>query len=313
MSTIMAEAMSPIDSAATPKRADGGPTSADAPFRGLHVIPAIFRANAGSISLTYALFVAESVLLVFQPFVLGLAIDGLLKGAYLPLGWFALQHLAHLLIGVARRAYDTRMFGRIHADLVTRIVLEQRGRNVEVTRLVARSGLSREFVEFFENQVPVVIETVFLMIGGLAILATYDRGLVGLCIALIVPASILNAFYARRTFGQSARLHDALEREVEVIERGQPAEIRAHYESVVRCQIELSDSEARNFGVMELFVLGLVVGSLAIACGGVAATPGEIQAVLRYVWMFVNGLDRLPYLIQQTSRLFDVGRRCASS
>ena len=97
---------------------------------------------------------------------------------------------------------------------------------------------------------------------------------------------------------------------VDQIER---AQIRNHYGTVAQCEVALSDSEAWNFGAMELFVLALVVGSLVLSCGVVAATPGEIQAVLRYVWMFVNGLDGLPYLIHQTSRLFDVGRRCSAS
>ena len=63
------------------------------------------------------------------------------------------------------------------------------------------------------------------------------------------------------------------------------------------CQIALSDSEAWNFGTMELFVLALVAGSLVVSCGSVAATPGEIQAVLRYVSMFRNWFGRtsLPY------------------
>ena len=108
-------------------------------------------------------------------------------------------------------------------------------------------------------------------------------------------------------------MNDSLEREVDVIQQGEPAEIREHYRTVAHYEIALSDSEAWNFGAMELFVLGLVVGSLVLSCGVVAATPGEIQAVLRYVWMFVNGLDGLPYLIHQTSRLFDVGRRCMAS
>ncbi len=287
--------------------------SRDSSARGLHVIPAIFKANLRSICLTYLLFAVENLINVIEPYVLGLAIDGMLKGSYEPLGWFAAQHLAHLVIGVARRAYDTRMFGRIHADLVTQLVLDHRRRDVEVTRIVARSSLLREFVAFFEQQVPVVIQTAFLIVGGLAILATYDRGLVILCIALILPACVLNTFYARRTFALSGKMHDSLEREVDVIEQGEPAEIREHYRTVAHYEIALSDSEAWNFGAMELFVLGLVVGSLVLSCGVVAATPGEIQAVLRYVWMFVNGLDGLPYLIHQTSRLFDVGRRCTAS
>ena len=313
MSTIKAEPMAAFEGSTASSGGDAGIWSRDNGSTGLHVIPAIFRANPGSICLTYALFTAENLISVIEPFVLGLAIDGLLKGSYVALGWFAAQHLGHLVIGTARRAYDTRMFGRIHADLVTDLVLEQRRREVEVTRIVARSALLREFVEFFERQVPVVIQTAFLVIGGLAILATYDRSLVLLCVALIVPASVLNVRFARRTFAQSGRLHDALEREVDVINRGRPDEIREHYGAVARSQIELSDSEAWNFGTMELFVLALVVGSMVLSCRGVTATPGEIQAVLRYVWMFINGLDGLPYLIQQTSRLCDVGRRCTGS
>jgi hypothetical protein len=118
--SMCAEPMHCENSAKTRQpREQGDPSSLDSGARGLHVIPAIFRANLGSICLTYVLFAVENVINVIEPFVLGLAIDGMLKGSYEPLGWFATQHLAHLVIGVARRAYDTRMFSRIHADLVT--------------------------------------------------------------------------------------------------------------------------------------------------------------------------------------------------
>ena len=73
--------------------------------------------------------------------------------------------------------------------------------------------------------------------------------------------------------------------------------------------MRISDSEALNFGAMELFVMALIAASLARSCG-TTATPGEIMAVLRYVWMFVDGLYGLPFLIQQTSRLRDIGWCC---
>jgi hypothetical protein len=244
-----------------------------------------------------------------HPFALGLAIDGLIGRSYRGLAVFAALQLGHLLIGMARRAYDTRMFSRIHAELATRLVIDQRRRNVEVTRIAARSALSREFAAFFEHYVPVAIQTVFLMIGGVTILAAYDKTTVVLCVALIVPAGFLNIAYARRTLALSGQLHDALEREVDVIHQGQPGEIQGHYAAVARCEVRISDSEALNFGAMELFVTAVIAASLARSCG-TTATPGEIMAVLRYVWMFVGGLDGLPFLIQQTSRLRDVGRRC---
>jgi hypothetical protein len=294
----------------TPAEAEADAGDGDGLVQGARVLGAIFRAHRGSILLTYALFALENALWMAQPYSLGLAIDGLLRGSHRGLLVLFAQQLAHLLIGVLRRAYDTRMFSRIHTDLVTRLVLEQRRRDVEVTRVVARSALSREFADFFERYVPVALQTSFLMVGGLAILAAYDRSLVLLCVALIVPAGVLNSTYARRTLVLSGRLHDALEREVEVINRGEPGEIRHHYGTVARWRVRLSDSEAWNFGMMELFVMALVAASLVRSCGTVAATPGEILAVLRYVLMFVGGLDGLPVLIQQIIRLRDIGRRC---
>ena len=54
-------------------------------------------------------------------------------------------------------------------------MIDQRRRNVEVTRIAARSALSREFADFFEHYVPVAIQMVFLMVGGLTVLAAYDK------------------------------------------------------------------------------------------------------------------------------------------
>ncbi len=279
---------------------------------GLAILRAIFRRHGWPILLTYTLFMLENTFATAQPFALGLAIDGLIDRSYYNLAMFMGLQVIHLLIGVSRRTYDTRMFGHIHAELVSQLVVDQHRRQIELTRIAARSSLSHEFVDFFEQYVPIAIRIIFSMIGGLAILATYDRPTVLLCIALVVPAGFLNIAYSRRTLAYSGELHDALEHEVDVIRGGHPDEIRGHYAAVTQCQVRLSDSEAFNFGAMELFVLALIAVSLVRSCGSGPATPGEILAMLRYVHMFIGGLDGLPILIQKTSRLRDISRRCAA-
>ena len=129
--------------------------SREAGRTGQSVLRAIFRDHCWPILLTYTLFVLENALATAQPFALGLAIDGLIGGSYHGLAIFAASQLGHMLIGISRRAYDTRMFGGIHAELVSRLVIDQRRREVEVTRIAARSVLSREFADFFERYVPV--------------------------------------------------------------------------------------------------------------------------------------------------------------
>ena len=272
---------------------------------------ALFLSNRGRMLGTYALFNLENLLRLAQPLVLGWAINGLLKGSYVGLLLFVAQHLLHLLISSARQMYDTRAFTAIYTDLATRLVLDQRERQVEVSRLAARSSLSRGYVEFFEHYVPMVIRAAYSVIGALLMLGYYDWTLIPFCLALLVPALLLNNAYGRKTLELSGRLHDEFENEIDVIARGREGDIRRHYDSVARWRIRLSDAEAINFSLMELFVLGVMVAALVHFCAGSDGTPpaGDIFAVFRYVLMFIMGLDTVPRLVQQISRLRDVGLR----
>jgi ABC-type multidrug transport system fused ATPase/permease subunit len=269
----------------------------------------LFQTYRRRILVTYALFNLENLLRLAQPLVLGLAIDDLLRASYRGLGLLVAQLLGFLLVGCVRRMYDMRAFTTIYTDLATRLVQRQRGQAVGVSELAARSTLSRAFVDFFERDVPVVMQSLYYIGGALVMLALYDGPLVLLCLGLLVPAAVVNWLYGRRVLALTAGLNDQLEREVSVIGHGRPDEVREHYRRLARWRIRLADSEALSFGTMELFVLAVIAVALFRTCSLGADAAGTILAVLRYVLMFVMGLDGVPYLIQQVSRLRDVGRR----
>lgn len=272
----------------------------------------LFWANRRRMLLTYGLFNIENLLRLAQPFVLGWAINDLLRGATFGLWLFVAQHLAHLAIGTFRQMYDTRAFTGIYTDLATRLVVDQRRRAIDVSRVAARSALSREYVEFFERYVPMILRSGYSVVGALAMLAYYDVWLVPICLALLVPAYVINRRYAWQTRRLSRRLHDELENEVDVIEPGTPDRVRGHYHSVAGWRIKLSDSEAVNFAAMEFFVLGVLTATLVRFCNTPGADAGGIFAVFRYVLMLIMGFDTLPKLIQQFSRLRDLDNRLAA-
>ncbi|MFM9961082.1 MAG: ABC transporter six-transmembrane domain-containing protein [Planctomycetaceae bacterium] len=269
----------------------------------------LFAANRAKLLLTYLLFNIENLLRLSQPLVLGLAINDLLHDSSFGLLLFVGLHLTHLLISSLRQMYDTRVFTGIYTELATKLIAEQRGREIGTSRVAARSSLSREFVEFFENQVPLLIKSLYSVIGALVLLAFYDRVLVPICLGLLLPAVVLNRIYSRRTFELSRQLHDELENEVDVIDNNHEPAIRRHYDAVATWRVKLSDSEALNFGTMELFVLGVMVLALLRTCSLTAATPGDIFAVFRYVLMLLMGFDGVPKLVQQFSRLRDLSQR----
>lgn len=270
----------------------------------------LFRDNKWRILATYGLFSIENLLRMAQPLVLGWAINDLLESSYRGLMWFIGQHLAHLAVGTFRQMYDTRAFTTIYTNLATRLVADQRTQGIEVSRVVARSAMSRNYVEFFEQYVPMVIRALYSVIGSLAMLAYYDGGLVLYCLGLIVPAFWLNTYYSRKTLALSGKLHDEFEREVEVIEHGESEGVREHYHAVAGWRVRLSDAEAINFSLMEFFILGVFILSLVHFCSGETPPPaGNIFAVYRYVLMFIMGMDTVPKLVQQISRLRDIGFR----
>lgn len=115
--------------------------------------------------------------------------------------------------------------------------------------------------------------------------------------------------YSRKTLWLNQRLNDEFEREVEVIGRGQEPEVRGHYRRVGHWRIKLCDWEAGNAGATELFILGLIVVALARSCAVVGLEAGTLFAMFRYVLTFISGLNVVPALVQQASRLCDIGRR----
>jgi ABC-type multidrug transport system fused ATPase/permease subunit len=269
----------------------------------------LFAAYRWQILFTYGLFTLENLLVLAQPLVLGLAINGLLQSSYLGLGLFVVQHFSHVLIGTLRRMYDARAFIRIYNDLASRLVLEQRRREVDVSRVAARSALSREIVDFFERYLPVLLQGLYAVSGALVMLTFYDWRLVPWCLGLVLPLWLFNTSYARKTLRLSRSLHDELEQEVEVITDGRTAAVEGHYHRVGSWRIRLMDAEAINFSVMEVFVLGLLAVALVRSCLLPGASAGDIFAVFRYVLMFITGLDGVPMLVQQLSRLHDISRR----
>ena len=268
----------------------------------------IFRAYRWRILFTYGLFNLENLLRLAQPLALGWAVNDLLDGKYVGLFAFLAQHIAYMAIGTLRRAYDTRAFTSIYTDLTSKAVVKQRDHGVATSRVAARSALSRTFVDFFELDVPVVVQSLYSVVGALIMLAFFDWMIALFCLVLIGPGWILNKIYSRKTFIVNSRLHDELEREVAVIEGGKIDEVRGHYGAVGRWRVKLSDLEAWNFGLMELFILGLIGATLARTCA-LGLLPGDILTIFQFLMMFLIGVDSVPQLVQQFSRLREIGGR----
>jgi ABC transporter transmembrane region len=105
----------------------------------------------------------------------------------------------HTAISCGRQMYDTRLYTEVHNTIVINTVLRQRQSGIEHTKVAARSAMSREFVTFFEKDMPVVLNTMVSIVGSAAILFYYDLVIGAVAALLFIPVAIINRSYMRRS------------------------------------------------------------------------------------------------------------------
>jgi ABC-type multidrug transport system fused ATPase/permease subunit len=205
--------------------------------------------------------------------------------------------------------YDTRVYTRIYNHIVVETIIRQRRAGVDTTGVAARSSMSRDFVTFFEKDVPVIVTSVIGIVGSTAILFAYDLVIGAVTALLFLPVVLVNRLYGRRSLRLNEGLNNQLEEEVRVIEAAEPDGIRQHFEKVRACRVKLSDAEAYNWTIIEVLSIAVFIGILARAIDLPSTETGDVFAILVYVWRLMENLDNVPTIVQQATRLYDIGRR----
>ena len=277
------------------------------------LLQTIFGKYRGRIVVTYVVTLAENLFELCYPSLTGLAVNGLLKHEFTGLWLLLGVWLAHTATGVFRQSYDTRVFSAIYTDLATRTVSDQETKGVSTSQIIARSSLSREFVNFFERDVPATVNSLFGLLGALVLLFFYDAWSAVFCLILLIPLALLNRSYSKRTLTLNRRLNNQLEREVTALTRRMPSRVVGHYRLLAKWRISLSDAEAMNWGIMELFSIVLSAAVIIRIASLPHILPGTIFAMLAYLWNYIGSLNHVPALVQQLSRLRDIAQRMDQS
>jgi len=261
------------------------------------------------ILLTYALTTVEDLLELSYPWATGLAINGLLAHDYKMAVPVMVAWVLHTVVGSGRQMYDTRLYTRVYNAIVIDTVLRQRQAGIEPTAVAARSTMSREFVTFFEKDMPVVINAVVGIVGSAAILFWYDLIVGAVVTLLFVPVALLNRGYMRRSLALNKGLNNQLEHEVRVIDASERQGVADHFAQVRDWRIKLSDADAFNWTAIE--AMSMLVFVLVLARVAYLPSPeaGTIFAMFFYVWRLMEKLDLSPQIVQQLMRLKDIRQR----
>jgi ABC-type multidrug transport system fused ATPase/permease subunit len=261
------------------------------------------------IALTYTLTLLEDLLELSYPWATGVAINGLLEQNWSMMVPIVAAWGTRSAIGLARHMYDTRVYTAVYNTIVEDTILRQRRGGISATSVAARSAMSREFVTFFEKDVPVVVTSLIGIFGSVAILLWYDLVIGALTASIFIPVLVVNRIYMRYSRKCNEGLNNQLEEEVQAIETVDPPAIRHHFEQVRCWRIRLSDAEAYNWAFIEVVSVVVFIFVLVRATYLPEAAAGDIFAILVYVWRFMENIDNVPQIVQQLVRLQDIRKR----
>ena len=276
---------------------------------GLGYIKRIIFANKHRLGITYLLFSVEMAGSLLKPFFLGEAVNDLLRGGNQGLLVFLAVHLAWLIVGTLRMRYDTRTYSSIYNDIIIQVLSRKKKDNI--SKLSALSSLSREYTDFLEYDLIYILEAFYNILGSLVLIYFYDKQVIFICLAVLVPILFISRFYGQRMGILTQNKNNELERQVEVISTFNPIEIKKHYDLLRKWQVRISDQQAFNFGVMEIFVMLLLGAALIVSTRYNAQTlnAGEIIGFYFYILKFSSGLDTIPYITEKYATLKDITKR----
>ena len=270
-------------------------------------ITTLLRKFAGSVTLTWLLTLCETALMSLIPLFIGFAIDGLLAD-----DTTALLHLAAILgsltvVSVVRRLYDTRAYGRMRVELGKTLV--KRAGGTPVSTVNARLDMSRELVDFLEQEAPALLSAVVQLVISIAVLFSFHSMLSYTAFGAAVLMTAVYGLFHGRFFRLNAEHNQQTEQQVSILESKSGSGIHTHLNLLRRIEIRLSDTEAYVYGAIFVVLLTFILFNLWFASKHIETSVGTIFSIISYSWEFVGAALVLPVTLQGWSRLSEIMKR----
>jgi len=240
----------------------------------------ILRENFGKLTFIYAIILVEFALFASVPYMTGLAIDELIAGRMGTLYLYGFILLLSLVIGGARRLYDTRVFGRIYTKRAKAIIDALRQSGLDQKRIISRYGLVGIYSDFFEYQLPSIMNVAVGMVVSVGMIAYLQPWL---CV-FVLPGIGCHLYFHSLTAALTQKREYELQHSREDISHAlaDGKECGSLLDNQMVTLIKKSDLESAGWSFADLISIVVELGCLLIVTK-TGLTPGEIASVLLYL------------------------------
>lgn len=257
-------------------------------------------------SITFLLVLLEGTLAILFPLVIGYAINDALKGVYDGAMLLGGLGVLSLVIGSSRRLIDSRFYSRVFKELGYDIGTVE---GLAPSKQTARLSMLREVVEFFENSVPQIVNSIIGLIGTLIIVATLNAKIFVGCLVILLLVFGVYALTKNRTIQFNTAYNNALEEQVNVLSKNDKPKLKSYLHGLMRWNIKLSDLETINFSIVWLLMMGFLVISIIWSVETEGVNYGTVFALVMYVFQYIESVVTLPLFYQQWLRLKEISSR----
>lgn len=270
-------------------------------------IKAILKKYRSRFVFTFLLLFLEAGIAILFPLFIGYAIDSVINGSYLGAVHLGILSIAALAVGVGRRVFDSRFYARVYRNIGMRADTKIQDKSASVRS--ARLSMIGELVEFLENSLPELINTVIGLIGVVVIIATLN--LTVFYSSLIVTLLIFLIYWlsSKRTMNLNKSSNDEFEKQVIIIATNDKKLLRNHLKEMMKWNIKLSDLEAFNFSVSWILLSLFLVVSIVFSIQDGVLEYGLLLSLVMYVFQYIESVINLPFFYQNWLRLLEITRR----
>ncbi|AVX03220.1 hypothetical protein MXMO3_00687 [Maritalea myrionectae] len=273
---------------------------------------AVGAAYFPKVLITWTLLVLEALLTLLLPLCIGRSVDALNRQSFSGLIELGVLIVALIVIGSARRFYDTRAYSAIQRDLSNSLVAREKAKNLPMSKTVARVNLLGALVEFLEQSLPTLILTGIMFVGILVVVFGIDMRVMGLCfvtsILVVAIYWISGGAYLRLNKGQN----DEYERQLDTLALQDVGKVDRHFRRLMRWRVRLSDLETVNFSLVWVVLAAMLLGSIYFIVDNSTISPGQKITTIMYVFDYIEVVVGLPIFYQEALRLKDITGRLSS-
>jgi ABC-type multidrug transport system fused ATPase/permease subunit len=274
----------------------------------MNYIYGILKENKYSLILIYFYMLLAQLLYLVEPYILGKAIDGLIKKEYYWLWCFLIIELLANVFMYKRMVFDTKVYTKIYNDIVLNYL--KNDNKSDTSTKVARTEMANNLINFFEHDMHYYIMAIVTISGSLFFIFLENINTGFVVLTCVIPISlIVYRFYNK--IEQSTRVGNTqFEEKFAIIDTNDENRIDTFFKRRKRILISGSTIQGKNWASLNVTKTIFLISALIIFTSyNSNLTQGDAIAMYAYINQFLISLMSIPIGVEIFTRIKDVTKR----